>query len=143
MPLLNVTFIAYPQSANPSANTYINLHFLHPFVGSGETHINTANAIFNACFPHRFKISSVVLMYDNDTNVMTTNIKVRVNSSPSGNGTLTDTILTSASHTSTMRTQTINVSPHIIVDSGVFSAQISHSTSLSPETCVYFYGYQY
>tara|TARA_R110000823_G_scaffold221242_1_gene349760 strand:+ start:922 stop:4341 length:3420 start_codon:yes stop_codon:yes gene_type:complete len=151
-PLINVSLCAYQASANPSANSYINLHFLHPFVNSrtvsgiasiSESHRDAGNAIYHACFPYRFKLSAIVLMYDTDSNTNSTRIKFRVNSSSSGNGSLTDTVIQSASKASTQRTQTINNFTHIAVPSGVFSAQISHSTSTSPETTVYFYGYQY
>jgi hypothetical protein len=152
-PLINVSFCSYQSSANPGANSYINLYFLHPFVDStsvlgatvSQSHTSSVDAIYNACFPHRFKISSVVLMYDNDGNTNSSNVKIRVNSNSFGNGTLTDHIVAIPAKSSTQRTRVVNLTTenHITVASGVFSAQISNSTSNSPETTVYFYGYQY
>ena len=151
-PLINVCFIAYQADPNPSANSYINLHFLHPYVDSQSvggianvslSHRASGNAIYNACFPYRFKLSAIVLMYDNDGNTNSTNIRVQVNSSANGNGTLTDYIISSSAKASSQRTQVIKNFTHIAVASGCFKAQLSASTSTSPETSVYFYGYQY
>jgi hypothetical protein len=151
-PLINVSFCSYQASANPTANTYINLHFLHPFVNSQSvggvanislSHRESGNAIYHACFPYRFKISAVVLMYDTDSNTNSSVVKISVNSSTSGNGTLTNYEVTIPAKSSTQRTRTVYPPTDITVASGVFSAQLRHSSSSSPETTVYFYGYQY
>ena len=83
-------------------------------------------------------------MYDGDANTNSTQVKVSVIGNNKGNGSVTSiTTIQSASKVSSQRTQVINLTTHIPVPYGCFRAEISHSTNTSPETSVYFYGYQY